>query len=42
MLEVIEAVIESGNTRSFVDIHTTFTRPEPLLANAAGEEESIR
>ena len=42
VLEVIDAGIESGDTHNFVDIRTTFTRPAPLCANAAGEEESIR
>lgn len=42
VLEVIDAVIESGRTNTFVDIHSTFDRPRPLKANAQGEEESIK
>lgn len=42
VLEVVDAIIESGRTRAFVDIATTFTRPEPLKAGTGSEEESIQ
>ena len=42
VLEVIDAIIESGKTGRFVDIHSDFQRPEPRKPFAASLEESIR
>ena len=41
VLEVIDAIIESGQTRAFVDIASTFDRPEPLRAGCGREEDSL-
>ncbi len=41
VLEVIDAIIESGRTGAFVDVASTFDRPAPLKAGA-GEEESLK
>ena len=40
VLEVIDAIIESGRTSAFVDIASSFQRPAPLAEG--GEEESLR
>jgi len=42
VLEVIDAIIESGGTNAFVDIHSDFVRPRPLAISTEGEESSIR
>ncbi|MBQ9040284.1 MAG: Gfo/Idh/MocA family oxidoreductase [Clostridia bacterium] len=42
VLEVIDAIIESGGTNAFVDIHSDFVRPRPLAVPTEGEESSIR
>ena len=42
VLEVIDAIIESGNRNAFVDIHSSFARPRPLALPTDGEESSIR
>ena len=42
VLEVIDAIIDSGNRNAFVDIHSDFTRPRPLALPTEGEESSIR
>ena len=42
VLEVIDAIIESGKTNAFVEIDSTFERPRPLAKPGEDEEESIR
>ena len=42
VLEVIDAIIESGRTDAFVAIHSDFQRPRPLAVPTDGEESSIR
>lgn len=42
VLEVIDAIIESGNRNAFVDIQSSFARPRPLALPTEGEESSIR
>ena len=42
VLEVIDAIIESGRTRQFVTVDSTFERPRPLAVPTDGEESSIR
>ena len=42
VLEVIDAIIESGKTDNFVKVNSTFERPRPLSIPAEGEESSIR
>ena len=42
VLEVIDAIIESGGSNAFVDIHSDFVRPRPLAVPTEGEESSIR
>jgi len=42
VLEVIDAIIESGGSNAFVDIHSDFARPRPLAEPTEGEESSIR
>lgn len=42
VLEVIDAIIESGRTSAFVAVNSTFDRPAPLKAPTDGEESSIR
>jgi predicted dehydrogenase len=42
VLEVIDAIIESGSRNAFVDIHSSFARPRPLALPTEGEESSIR
>ncbi len=42
VLEVIDAIIESGRTDAFVRVNSTFERPRPLPIPAEGEESSIR
>lgn len=42
VLEVIEAIIDSGSRNAFVDIHSDFVRPRPLAMPTEGEESSIR
>ena len=41
VLEVIDAIIESGRTDAFVDVTSTFERPAPLK-EGVGEEESLK
>lgn len=41
VLEVIDAIIESGRTEAFVRVNSTFERPRPLRVPAKGEESSI-
>lgn len=42
VLEVIDAIIESGRTEAFVKVDSRFDRPRPLGVPAEGEESSIR
>jgi len=42
VLEVIDAIIDSGSRNAFVDIHSDFARPRPLAVPTEGEESSIR
>ena len=42
VLEVIDAIIESGGINAFVDIHSDFVRPRSLAISTEGEESSIR
>jgi len=42
VLEVIDAIIDSGSSNAFVDIHSDFARPRPLAVPTEGEESSIR
>ena len=42
VLEVIDAIIESGRTNAFVDVESTFERPAPLAEPTNGEESSLR
>ena len=42
VLEVIDAIIESGRTSAFVDINSDFAPPRPLAVPTDGEESSIR
>jgi hypothetical protein len=42
VLEVIDAIIESGSKETFVKIHADFERPRPLAVPTDGEESSIR
>lgn len=42
VLELIDGIIESGRTNTFVEIKSTFQRPAPLAASADGEESSIK
>lgn len=41
VLEVIDAIIESGRTNAFVEVESTFERPEALLEGSDREEESL-
>ena len=41
VLEVIDAIIESGRTNAFVEVESTFERPEPLKEGSEREEESL-
>ena len=41
VLEVIDAIMESGRKDTFVSIGSDFNRPRPLIAPAEGEESSI-
>ena len=41
VLEVIDAIIESGRTEAFVKVNSRFDRPRPLSVPAEGEESSI-
>lgn len=41
VLEVIDAIIESGRTDAFVEVTSTFERPAPLK-EGAGEEDSLK
>ena len=41
VLEVIDAIIESGSTNAFVDIASTFERSAPLAEPTDGEESSL-
>lgn len=41
VLEVIDAIIESGRTNAFVNLKSTFARPAPLAVPTDGEESSI-
>ena len=41
VLEVIDAIIESGRTNQFVTLESTFDRPRPLNVPTDGEESSI-
>ena len=42
VLEVIDAIIESGATNRFIEIESAFDRPAPLNPPADGEESSLR
>ena len=42
VLEVIDAIIESGRTSAFVDVESTCERPAPLAEPTDGEESSLR
>jgi len=42
VLEVIDAIIDSGGRNAFVDIQSDFIRPRPLAVPTEGEESSIR
>jgi len=42
VLEVIDAIIESGRTNAFVEVGSTFRRPAPLKAFADSEEQSLQ
>ena len=42
VLDVLDAIIESGKTSAFVDIESGFERPAPLNLPEGGEESSIR
>ncbi len=41
VLEVIDAIIESGRTNAFVEVKSTCERPEALREGCEGEEESL-
>jgi hypothetical protein len=41
VLEVIDAIMESGRTDAFVSVASDFNRPRPLTAPAGEEESSI-
>ena len=41
VLEVIDAIIESGRTNAFVEVASTCERPEALREGCEGEEESL-
>ncbi|MBQ8110503.1 MAG: Gfo/Idh/MocA family oxidoreductase [Clostridia bacterium] len=42
VLEVIDAIIQSGSTGGFVSVDSRFERPAPLNAPADGEESSLK